>query len=239
MQVHTKAIVLSSLKYGDTSLIVRCYTEAAGVKSYLLRSILKSKKGKLRPAYFQPLSQLELVASHSSKGSLNSIKEARVSYPYTSIYSDFTKQAIVYFIAEMLSNAVQEEEGNIGLFSYLETSLKWLDIHENVSNFHFIFLMNLTKFLGFYPDDFSSQYSSFHLKEGVFTNNSILGPSLSGNDLHLFKSILGIKFDKANTLSFHVSSRKRLLEIIIQYYELHLIGFRKPKSIQVLQKLFS
>lgn len=239
MQVITKAIVLSSIKYGDTSLIIRCYTETSGVKSYLLRSVLKSKKGKLRPAYFQPLSQLELVASHSNKGSLNSIKEARVVYQYTSLYADFVKQSIVFFIAEMLSSSVQEEEGNPALFSYLETSLQWLDLHESVSNFHFVFLINLTKFLGFYPDELSSHNVSFDMKEGVFTNKPFIGPSLTANDLSLFKSVLGINFDMSNKLSFNVNSRQRLLEIIVQYYELHLIGFRKPKSIQVLKKLFS
>jgi DNA repair protein RecO (recombination protein O) len=239
MQIQTKAIVLSSIKYGDTSLIVRCYTEKAGIKSYLLRAVLKTKKGKLRPAYFQPLSQLDLVASHSNKGTLNSIKEARISYPYTSMYSDFVKQSIVFFIAEMLSNSVQEEEGNEYLFSYIETSLKWLDLHENVSNFHFIFLINLTKFLGFYPDELSAHKSSFNMKEGVFTNNSFVGPCLAGSDLSLFKSVLGIKFDMSNELTLNVNSRQRLLEIIVEYYELHLMGFRKPKSIQVLKKLFS
>lgn len=239
MQVQTKAIVLSSLKYGDTSLIVRCYTEKSGVKTYILRSILKAKKGKLRAAYFQPLSQLEIVASHSNKGTLNSIKEASVSYSYGSLYSDYVKQSIVYFIAEMLSNSVQEEEGNESLFSYLETSLKWLDLHENVSNFHFVFLMNLTKFLGFYPDETTLQNLSFHMKEGIFTNKPFVGPCLTGNDLVLFKSVLGIKFDVSNELSLNVNSRQRLLEIMIEYYELHLMGFRKPKSIQVLKKLFS
>tara|TARA_B100000809_G_scaffold266794_1_gene331663 strand:+ start:37825 stop:38544 length:720 start_codon:yes stop_codon:yes gene_type:complete len=239
MQVQTKAIVLSSLKYGDTSLIVRCYTEKAGVKSYMLRSVLKTKKGKLRPAYFQPLSQLDLIATHSNKGTLNSIKEARISYAYGSMYSDYVKQSIVYFIAEMLSNSVQEEEGNEPLFSYIETSLKWLDLHEHVANFHFIFLINLTKFLGFYPDELSAHNFSFDMKEGVFTDKAFVGPCLTGNDLTLFKSLLGIKFDMSNELSFNVNSRQRLLEIIIEYYELHLTGFRKPKSIQVLKKLFS
>src|SRR5690606_1339809 len=46
MQITTKAIVLSSLKYGDTSLIVRALTESDGLKSYLLKGVLSSKKGK-------------------------------------------------------------------------------------------------------------------------------------------------------------------------------------------------
>ncbi|MBT8300930.1 MAG: recombination protein O N-terminal domain-containing protein, partial [Maribacter sp.] len=40
MQVTTKAIVLSSLKYGDTSLIVKAFTLSDGLKSYLLKGVL-------------------------------------------------------------------------------------------------------------------------------------------------------------------------------------------------------
>ena len=48
MVIATKAIVLSSLKFGDSDLIVKCFTASSGLKSYLLRNILKSKKGKLK-----------------------------------------------------------------------------------------------------------------------------------------------------------------------------------------------
>ena len=239
MQTQTKAIVLSSLKYGDSSLIVKCYTQKLGLKSYLLRSILKSKKGALRAAYFQPLTQLDLVTTHSNKGTLGSIKEARVIFAYDSLYSDFTKQAIVFFIAEMLVISVQEEESNEDLFVYIETSLKWLDLHQNVSNFHFIFLINLTRYLGFYPDETGLDSVYFNLNEGLFTNDAFFGPSLQGEDLILFKSILGIKFEMVDKLSLNVKSRQRLLEIIIEYYNLHLVSFRKPKSIEVLKNLFN
>ena len=239
MRTQTKAIVLSSLKYGDSSLIVKCYTQKLGLKSYLLRSILKSKKGALRAAYFQPLTQLDLVTTHSNKGTLGSVKEARVIFAYDSLYSDFTKQAIVFFIAEMLVISVQEEESNEDLFVYIETSLKWLDLHQNVSNFHFIFLINLTRYLGFYPDETGLDSVYFNLNEGLFTNDAFFGSSLQGEDLILFKSILGIKFEMVDKLSLNVKSRQRLLEIIIEYYNLHLVSFRKPKSIEVLKSLFN
>ncbi|MEM7380297.1 MAG: recombination protein O N-terminal domain-containing protein, partial [Bacteroidota bacterium] len=102
MQVTTKAIVFSSLKYGDTSLIVKAFTASDGLKSYLLKGVLASKKGKLKAAYFQPLMQLELVAFHKNKGTLERIREAKVYYPYSSVYQDLTKNAIVLFLSEML-----------------------------------------------------------------------------------------------------------------------------------------
>ena len=84
--VTTKAIVFSTIKYGDSSLIVKCFTQEEGVKTYMIRGVLKSKKGKLKAAYFQPLTPLLLVASHNNKGKLNSIKEAQVYYSFESIH---------------------------------------------------------------------------------------------------------------------------------------------------------
>lgn len=239
MQISTKAIVLTSIKYGDSSLIVRCYTEKSGSKSYLLKGVLKSKKGKLRAAYFQPLSQVELIASHSNKSNLHTLKEARIGHAYETIFRDYTKQSIAFFIAEMLANAIREEEGNPALYAYIETALKWLDLHSRVSNFHLIFLLNLTKYLGFYPKENKGDALYFNLEEGLFSNSSFSANSLANEDLLLFKNALGIKFDTMETLSLNVRERQRLLEIILKYFELHLMGFKRPKSMEVLKKLFS
>ena len=150
--VNTKAIVISTIKYRDTSLIVKLYTKEVGLVSYLLKGILKSKKGKLKAAYFLPLTQLTIVSSHNEKRSLQNLKEAQVNYVYKSIHTSMVKQSIVLFLSEVLGNAIQEQENNVLLYDYLENSLKWFDSHQDVSNFHLLFMLNLTKFLGFYPD---------------------------------------------------------------------------------------
>jgi DNA repair protein RecO (recombination protein O) len=49
----TNAIVLSKIKYSDNDLIVKCYTEQFGVVSFLLKGVLKSKKGKVKVAFFK------------------------------------------------------------------------------------------------------------------------------------------------------------------------------------------
>jgi len=238
MQISTKALVLSSIKYGDTSLIVRCYTERAGTKSYILKGLLKNRKGKLKPAYFQALNQLELTANHTNKTSLNTIKEARVLYNYETIYTDIVKQSIVFFISEMLTSSIREEEVNKPLFSYLEHSLKWLDLHNSVANFHLVFLMNLTKYLGFYPEGSNKKEACFNMQEGRFLSDSLRENCLGGSDLILFKTLLGINFDVIDMLSFQMSDKQRLLEIIIEYFELHMAWFRRPKSLYILKELF-
>ncbi len=238
MLVSTKAIVLTSLKYGEADLIVKCFTEE-GVKTYMLKRILKLKSKKVNIAYFQPLTQLKLTAIHNNKGNLNSIREARISYLYQSISINIFKQSIALFLAEVLSNALQEEEKNTTLFQYIETAFIWLDNHDNTANFHILFLLNLTKYLGFYPEMKENNAQYFDLTEGYFTNNKPLNNSVFGEKLILFKSIIGINFDVMERLQLNSNSRTMVLDILLEYYELHLPGFKKPKSLDVLKEVFN
>ncbi|GGG37546.1 DNA repair protein RecO [Croceivirga lutea] len=238
MQVTTKAIVLSAIKYGDTSLIVKAFTASDGIKSYLLKGVLASKKGKLKPALFQPLTQLELVAYHKNKGTLERIKEAKVVHPYKTIHSNIIKNSIVLFLSEMLSNSIQEEQKEQALYNYLEYSLIWLDENHANPNYHILFLVNLTKFLGFYPDESQTDGNYFDLLEGNFRTTPNLNPLLENEANTLLKRFLGINFDAIMQIKTTKQHRLELLNKWILYYELHLQGFRKPKSLAVLNAVF-
>ena len=237
--VNTKAIVLSSLKYGDTSLIVKCYTEEEGVKSYLVRGVLKPKKTGIKAAYFQPLTQLKIVANHNTKNTLNSIKEVQVIQPYRTIHTDIIKQSVVFFLSEILSNSIQEEEQNKTLYSYLETAFIWLDVHDKIANFHLLFLLNLTGFLGFYPDMSHQNKQGFNLLEGGFSDELQNKNVIHKNDFYQFKKLLGINFDGIENVSYSKEERQLVLQMIIEYFGLHLGSFRKPKSLKVLETVFS
>ena len=121
--IHTKAIVLSHLKFRDTSLIVRCYT-LEGVRSYLLKGVLSQKKKALSPAYFEPLSQLELVTTERNDGSLEYIKEAKVCFPYKKLQQSVIRSSVLFFLSEIGCSVLQEEHPNPSPFSFWEESLQ-------------------------------------------------------------------------------------------------------------------
>ncbi len=238
MEDKTKAIVINSIKFGDSDLIVTCYTQLRGVKTYLVRGVLKSKRGKLKKAYFQPLTQLQLIARHNDKGNLNSIKEATVSHFYSSVHSDVKKQTIALFIAEMLYHSIKEEEENTQLYHFLETSFLWLDTHDSVANFHILFLVNLTKYLGFYPDYESDETLYFDMLQGKYS--SVKTPhTIYGGKLFLWKRMLGINFDASHEIELSGVQRNELLQLLMKYYQLHIDGFILPKSLGVLNMVFS
>lgn len=237
MLINTKAIVLTSLKFGESDLIVKCYTEV-GIKTYMLKRIFKSRSNKINIAYFQPLTQLNITANHNTKGTLNSIREVRLSHVYQSVPVDIYKQAISLFLAETLSHVLQEEEKNESLFQFLETALIWFDNHDKTANFHLLFLLNLTKYLGFYPEMKNIEAPYFNLSEGYFSRNKPFTDFVFGEQLNLFKSLIGINFDGIDNLQLNSKNRTMVLEILLNYYELHLAGFKKPKSFTILKEVF-
>jgi DNA repair protein RecO (recombination protein O) len=239
MVVATKAIVFSAIKYSEADLIVSCYTEVAGIKSYLLRNILKSKRGKLKASYFQPLTQLELVADHKNKGTLEYIKEAKIFQPNQTLHTDIVKSGLVMFLSEMLKNCIREEEANTELYSFLEHSIQWLDRHAEIANFHIHFLLQLSMHLGFYPDASNSGAKYFNIMEGNFQAVNSSNYCLEGPQIENLKKFFEIDFQTLNTIKLSKKDRQALLELVLSYYSFHVQGYQKPKSLAVLNQLFS
>ncbi|WP_142784353.1 DNA repair protein RecO [Changchengzhania lutea] len=239
MQVFTNAIVLSKLKYRDNDLIVKCYTEQLGVVSFLIRGVLKSKKGASRVAYFQLLSQLQLNIVYKGNRSLQAITETKLNHQYTSLHTHILKSSIVMFLSEVLSSTLQEEEKNESLFKYIETTLLWLDTHSNYSNFHLLFLLNLTKYLGFYPEDFNTDYQYFNLSHGQFELKKTDRYSISGENLILLKQLMGTTFDALYLVKINAKQRQAFLNMILLYFELHLGSFKTPKSLKIFNQVFN
>lgn len=237
MLVKTKAIVISSLKYQEKSLIVKCFTQSDGLKSYFVRDAFSSKKSNQKTAYFQPLSILDIEAVHKNKGTLENFKEIKIASPYHSIHTDVVKTTIVIFLSEILHHSIHEEEKNEHFFTFLETSFLWLDNHNEVANFHLILLLETTKYLGFYPDNSDADLRFFEMREGIFSPFHAVS-SLSEHETYLLKRLMGLKFD-SNQKIFNAAERQILLKILIDYYTLHLHGFRKPKSLDVLKEVFA
>ncbi len=239
MLIKTEGIVLSSLKYGEADLIVKCFTKKYGLKSYWLPNILKAKKAKIRASSFQPLAQLHIEAFHKDKGGLERIKDVKLAYPFKSMHLDVKKGAIVFFIADVLRYAIQEEEENSLLFDFLQNSIQWLDTANYAPNFHLLFLVKLTKYLGFYPDIQSLNLDYFNLLEGTFENNDTNIHCTSGPEVTSLKQLLGTEFDELVHIKSNQEQRADVLTMLLRYYQLHLHGFKKPKSLAVLNAIFS
>lgn len=239
MLITTKVLVLNALKYSESSLIVKCYTKDYGSISYILKGILKTRKGNLKPSFFQPLNILEIVASHRNKNTLEYIKEAKVSYHYQSIHFDMVKNAQAYFLADICRTILSEEPQNSELFEFLESEFLHLDSYPYSANFHLEFLIELTKFLGFYPGLPENHHNCFYIEKGIYSDYPLENKNII-TEKNYTNFIQIIKNAKGHTTTEKISREERLelLEIILSYYKWHLPEFDTPKSLAILQSLF-
>ena len=239
MLVTTEALVLSKTNYSETSLIVRCYTRSDGIKSYIIKGGKQGRKGSKTTALFQPLHQLEITAQHKNKSGLSISKSIKMSKPYQTIPYQMDKIAVVLFLSEVLSSALREEEANASLFHYLTSSLSWFDMQDDVANFHIFFLLSLTKHLGFFPDVSDQNHPYFDMENGCFSTQKSTQQIDDPRTISIFKSFLGTTFDKLSEVLVSSTERKQLLELLMQYYQIHLQGFSRPKSLNILHEIYS
>ena len=243
----TKGIVFHSLKYSESSIIVKIYTELFGIQSYLFKGI-RSPRSKIQPALFQPLTLLDLVVYHKEKQSLQSVKEVRLSHPFQTIPFDIRKSSIALFINELIYNAIREEEANYDLFAFLwQTCLRLDETDENVSWFHIHFALQLMQYLGIFPQkNHSSLFPIFNLREGIFQASipdhpDYLDPVNSKIFAEMLMATKKFLREKENPKSEirNPKSRNFLLDTILLYYRLHLPGFRDLKSHHILHEVLS
>lgn len=240
MLAKTRALVLGSVKYGDNSLIVKAYTREEGIKSFIVGSI-HSKKGVLKPAMIQVLSQLELVYYAKGKGDLKRIKEASMAHHYQELWFDPIKSSLAMFLAEILMHVLKEEQPNSDLFDFIcEASMDLDELDEGIGNFHLFFLLRLTAFLGFAPQmPFEGQHY-FDLQSGVYSSSNIEHYHyLNREESELWLQMQ--KAEKAHSLKMGIAktTRAQLLEFMLNYYRLHITDFGQLRTLDVLKTLLS
>ncbi len=240
MEIKTAAIVLHSLKYGDSQMIVDLFTRAMGRVSFFCH-IPKTNKGKIKKQLFQPLTILDIVFDYRPHASMQHFRDLRLTKPFVSVPFDPIKLSISLFLSEFLYHATRDEQQNEPLYDYIEDSLLWLDnVSERFSNFHLVFMMRLSRFIGFFPnlaEDASQRW--FDLRNSVFTgvrppHPDFLEPAEASN----LTLLMRMDYHNMHLFRLTQAERNRCAEIILYYYRLHVPGFPELKSLPVLQTLF-
>jgi DNA repair protein RecO (recombination protein O) len=239
--LHTvRGIVLHHIRYRESSAIVYTYTDLFGRQSYLINNI-KGKNARFRSNLLQPLSLLEIEAYHKESRELQRLKEVYSYIPYQSIPVDPYKSSQAMFLAEILYKVLREEEPNPDLFDFLEHSLQFLDVaRKHTVNFHLLFLVQLTRHLGFYPGHDEGENLGFfdmrngHFKKAIGHHPDFFDKSSSA----ILNILLKTNFENLNGVNISHQERVKFLEYFLDFYRLHMSGFGKVKSLSVLNEIF-
>lgn len=230
------------VKYGDSSLIVDLFTESHGRQSFIT-SVAHAKRAARTISLWQPLSMVSFTTNIRSGGSrLPKPIDAHTYYNYTSMPFSPIKSTLALFLAEFLCAALREEKENASLFRYLESSFKWLDMVENpvaIANFHLVFLMHLSRFIGIYPN-FDTPSVYFDLVSGCYCDHQPLHAHfLQYAEAKRLPALFRMNYSTIHLFHFSRQTRQRILHVLNEYYRLHVPTFPELKSLEVLHDLYS
>lgn len=218
----TRGIVFRFTKYGDSSIIVTIFTELFGIQTYIVNGVRsKSAKGKI--ALYQPLTLLDLVVYYKENASIKRIKEIKCLHQYQTVSTNIRKSSLAIFMNEILNKAVKDESHTSEIFEFLLSSLVLLDHQEdNIENFHLIFLIKLSRFLGF----------------GAHQAEEILGVRMLDQEEEIILNRL-LSADFTESVSMTNDQRRNLLEAILRFYTLHIEALGEIRSIQILKEVMN
>ncbi len=229
MLYHTKGLVLGTIKYSETSIIARIFTQNYGMQSYIVNGV-RSQKARGKTALYQPLSLLDLMVYHKPGKDIQRISEARFSLSYQQLPFHPTKRAIGMFLTEVFGKVLRNESPNEELFLFLEQSLILFDNQsEYLNNFHLQLLLKASAFMGFGPANGADLIDQ--LAEAGYHFN-LVTDELALLD-QLMHEKMGIHIGLSNAL------RRDLLDHIIKFYQVHTDSLKEIKSIDVLKTIMS
>ncbi|MFY0626473.1 MAG: DNA repair protein RecO [Reichenbachiella sp.] len=225
----TRGIVLNYIKYRETSVIARIYTESFGVQSYIINSI-RSQRSKKGLALLQPLTILEMVVYHNANkpDGLNRISEYKPAYHFSSIPFDVKKSTMAMFITELLFKTLQEEEHHGAVFEFLVEYILTLDQKlDQFENLHVYLLVQLTHYLGF----------GIHYRRELENDQAL--HRTNENRLKMYDKIIELNDNKINeSMILSNGMRKEILDYMVDYYTKHIEGFKGMKSLDILSQIF-
>lgn len=237
----TKGLVLRSVKYGDTSLVVTVFTELFGLQSYIVSGVRKATKKGSGPAnLFQPGALLDLVVYHSSSKSLQRIKEFQWSVLYIELFSSVPKHSVCLFMVELLHRSLKQPEPNPELFYFMEDCLLGLDKSSDavMANIPLFYAIHLAFFFGYrLVDEREEEGSWLDLREGRFVSDAPMHPDfLEPADAAAVLQLLRVMhLEELSEVRLNRDTRRRLLQAIEMYYRLHQPDFVSLRSLPVLR----
>jgi DNA repair protein RecO (recombination protein O) len=244
--VHaTKGIVLRTVKYGETSVIVAMYTELFGIQSYLVNGVrTSSKKNPGKAGLFQPTAILDLEVYHNELKNLQRIKEYKWGYLYQHIFSDVFRNAVALFMVELLQKTIKQPEANSDLFHFIEDAFIHLDQAGPgvVANYPLFFALHLATLFGFrFEDEYKPGTPFLDLQEGVFVEEQPVHPYFLGGQYSFITSQLlkTMQPHELEHIKLNHETRNILLHAYETFYKLHIHDFGALKTLPVLQEVLS
>ncbi|MCI9172643.1 DNA repair protein RecO [uncultured Duncaniella sp.] len=233
-------ISLKTVRYSDTQSILSAYSLEHGRVSLVVPSGKGKGASRLR-ALTMPLSVLECETDFRPGREVLPMRQARPVEVFNGIHANPVKQMIAMFLAESLSMLLRESVPDEGVYTFIHSSVKWLDSipAECSANFHVCFLLNLGRLLGIEPDVSTFRHGYvMDMRDGIWRSSMPLhGEWLASDESSAASMILRMTYSNMSRFRFTRQQRNRTLDLVLRYYSLHLAPLSHLHSLDILRSI--
>ncbi len=241
MILKTEAICIKNTRYGESSVISKMFTVEHGLSSYIIQG-LNRKSSSIRPSHISSGNIVEMVIYQKPNSTIQRVKELKVATPLIQVHIDMRKNAILQFILEIISKTNEDDLKDIIVYQFLRQSI--LDLEnstDEIGNIPLLFLCHYLKFSGWFPNlEIWQQGDIFNLNEGRFAKSELHSSEevseILSNELH--KILLEVQ-NHSDLKIFKISHKKEIFNILLKYYEIHILKGRKIKSPSILAEVLA
>lgn len=225
----TRGVALSYIRYRESSIIAKIYTEVFGIQTYIVNGVRSNKSKTNKIALFQPLTLLDMVVYHKNKDdTVHRISEIKCYAPFQTLPYDVMKSSLALFVTEILGKTLREEESNQPLFQFIEDSVLFLDeAGKSFENFHIQFLMQLAAYLGFGIETIKDLENE--LKQNRYPLVSDPIEMNAADRLLMYEYGVEVGLDR--------NRRIQILEKLLVFYKIHIDSLGEIKSLEVLREV--
>jgi DNA repair protein RecO (recombination protein O) len=238
MLCSDRVIVFNYTRFSDSSVILHAFSKQHGRISLMVFGL--GGKGKTKLGAFHPLALLDVVYSYKPGRDIQKLREYKLNPPLISCSSDIRKSTLLMFLSEISSKCIREETSDLQLFTFFETAVEFLEqIDQGLQSFHLAFLVKMSRYLGFSPDENALSQHYFDLILGHGTNNQPSHKYYLHQDMfRYFFRFYTVGFHELESIKISRNERDLLLEASIAWYGFHVSGLKTINSYPVLKEVF-
>lgn len=240
---HTKAIVLKQSLYSESSLIVQMFTEKFGLISFMVKGVRKNNKSN-KAHFYQIGNMLNLVMYYHPNKNFQLIKECQYDCIYMDMHTSMKKNTILLFSIEVIYQTLIKDAVLEDVFTFYKNFLFRLEKNENknISLLPITFLLDLLEVYGYKIDNnYSDENCYLHIQEGKFYNFISMQPPFVEKEIGKLIVLLSDQrfIDDSILSNISKDNRESILQVLLQFMELHFSNFKTLKSLPILKTILS
>jgi DNA repair protein RecO (recombination protein O) len=238
MLIKTQAFFLRKVKYGENSAICTFYTRESGLESFMINGV-RNQKGLIKPAYLFPMSVSEISYQKRNNSQLQRISDFRLEDLSQFHNQSLQKNAISGFIAEVINSSIKEHQTDKTLFDFILNFVDLIQLQSASSHLlPCLFLLKLSRYLGFYPQRNYSEESLFDCIEGKFVSNehSFTSDKTCAKNIH---AMMETSITEMTELNINLAQSRNILDNLLTYYKFQMVDFSVPDGLNILREIFS